>query len=841
MCKLCSFFKLHAADPASGTYKVLAICSSETNLFEPPRRDGRGRWIRRPWGDLEYNVFLAVVPETAGIPRTGIPLRWLESELPQKGSIYRLIEELREEEGMRLILPNEVGPRFGMADYWMFVCSNSHGPCCSPRKLPGRTVDGFRAIDCEQNPSAVENVSWREKYVVLSYVWGAPEIPDWPQTTKDAITVTKMLGYKYLWVDRLCIDQSNREQKKYLLSNMDAIFEGAEFTIVNASGDAQTGLPGVGMTLRNPQPRVELDHCEGNSVDRPAADDAYLGLLNVPGAEYDQETAGHTIWLDTYREGLNSTVTIPLDELTRNQQRMERYGIPRGHLDFYEDSADHFGMSFDEFIATQQEMARRMGMELRELLPFLHSEAGGEPIPDDQFDASRRSRHIITSPSKPQRPLPPGKMPGKTTLISTMQDPRVTIRESRWATRGWTYEEGVLSRRCLVFTPEQVYWECRGMAVNESVNLALPSLHKPINNGPHCVFADYMLSGILRGDMHRLPQLQYGFQQDDNNQQDVAAQVEVLDGHMTAYTSRELTKPRDSWNAFMGVAARYSVASGQGLAVLLGVPYLAGSFADGQPALQHSFAMSLSVWLHVGRPVEPNSQLYVARCLRRAQFPSWSWIGWEGRVDFNGDEKAPAEEGEGDDDGDDGGGRHNSHIEFFRAMTSSSWCSMVDRIWSAEMMLHSEDGYASTLLYGNVSLHNFVNPDRKWLLTIKQPLVLKHLVLMHSRNEWEWRRLMGKLVELHLSTPFTEEELTAGHRSGHMVSVMVFASTVPFVYDGKAQFLILKRVDASGQRWERVGRLVLTLEEWRMTNYKSTKEMIDDLPICQFGRDITIV
>jgi len=40
---------------------------------------------------------------------------------------------------------------------------------------------------------------------------------------------------------------------------------------------------------------------------------------------------------------------------------------------------------------------------------------------------------------------------------------------------------------------------------------------------------------------------------------------------------------------------------------------------------------------------------------------------------------------------------------------------------------------------------------------------------------------MGKLVEVHLSVPLTEDELAEGQTSGEMVSVLVFASVVPFV------------------------------------------------------------
>ncbi|KAI0405589.1 hypothetical protein F4802DRAFT_597140 [Xylaria palmicola] len=845
-CKLCSFFKQHVDEPEKGTYKILAICSSEMNLFEPPRRTSGGEWIRPQWKDIEYNVFLAVVPEVVDIPRTGIPLRWLESDLPRKGGIYRLTENVRGEHGKRLVLPEKLGSKFARStvDYWIRTCSRNHGTRCSPKKPAGSSLRGFRAIDCTKNPPIVRDISWSEKYVALSYVWGNNS-EQWPQTVKDAVDVTRMLGYEYLWVDRLCIDQSNPDEKMFLVSKMDAIYEGAEITIINAAGDASAGLPGVGGTPRTLQPRVELDLTKGKSVSTAGEKDIYLELLNVPQDEYERETAGHRGWLDPYRHGLQNFMTLDMSELLEKDKRKRQWNIPDDHYDFFEDTARHFGTPFDDFMEKAQELARRMGIGLVELVPFLQRESAqkaGDPIPDEQ-PVPPLGPPTITDPSKPETPLPPGQIPGKTVLVSTMQGPRITIRKSQWATRGWTYQEGVLSRRCLVFTPEQVYWECRCMAVNESIRLPLAALHSAAEGGSYWAFAPYMLSGIFRGDMHRAPELQYGFPEEDE-EDDVKAQVARLDSHIRSFTSRKLTDHQDSWNAFLGVAARYT-GNVEGLSLLLGIPYWEGLFGDGQPALQHSFAMSVSVWFHVGLPVEPASRLYAAICARRTQFPSWSWIGWEGTAEFNGCNVASkGSNADGDDDGeaeDDLLG-DSSHTEFFMAMTSSSWASSINRIWSADMVLQSEDGSASAILQGNIPLYNFADQAKKWLLVVKNPLVLKHLHMMHSRKSGEWRRLMGKLVEIHLSVPLTEEQLTAGHKSGDLVTVLIFASTVPFIWDGMARFLILRRANNTGvDLWERIGRLVLGIEEHELIKYQSSQDMVNHLPVRSLGRDIALV
>jgi len=59
-------------------------------VFEAPKRDSRGRLERRPWDEIHHNVFLAVVPEVPEILKTGVPLRWIETDPPRSGPIYRL-------------------------------------------------------------------------------------------------------------------------------------------------------------------------------------------------------------------------------------------------------------------------------------------------------------------------------------------------------------------------------------------------------------------------------------------------------------------------------------------------------------------------------------------------------------------------------------------------------------------------------------------------------------------------------------------------------------------------------------------------------------------------------
>jgi hypothetical protein len=75
--------------------------------------------------------------------------------------------------------------------------------------------------------------------------------PDIPRTVRDAIRVTRKLGYRHLWVDEYCIDQNDDNHRNDQIERMDQIYRGADLTIVAAAGeDKWHGLPGVGDTKR---------------------------------------------------------------------------------------------------------------------------------------------------------------------------------------------------------------------------------------------------------------------------------------------------------------------------------------------------------------------------------------------------------------------------------------------------------------------------------------------------------------------------------------------------------------------------------------------------------------
>ncbi|QDS76083.1 hypothetical protein FKW77_006097 [Venturia effusa] len=141
---------------------------------------------------------------------------------------------------------------------WLQRCSTTHGIACRQNWSDELLITKMIDVSTRSIVQCVPN----GEYVALSYVWGSV-VPEknalqnhrLPQTIEDAITVTREIGIKYLWVDALCIEQENTPEKFKQLSIMDVIYQCATVTIIALSGeDSSTGLPGVSATTpRAPQ------------------------------------------------------------------------------------------------------------------------------------------------------------------------------------------------------------------------------------------------------------------------------------------------------------------------------------------------------------------------------------------------------------------------------------------------------------------------------------------------------------------------------------------------------------------------------------------------------------
>ncbi|PON25218.1 hypothetical protein TGAM01_v205904 [Trichoderma gamsii] len=132
-------------------------------------------------------------------------------------------------------------------------CVGARHPLC-PSLRASDTALPTRVIDCADTakPKVYATANALGVYVALSYVWGENQpyrtqtsniemykegidLDQIPQTIRDAIQATQLLGFRYLWVDSLCIIQDSKEDKNREIPQIRKTFQNAVATIIAAS------------------------------------------------------------------------------------------------------------------------------------------------------------------------------------------------------------------------------------------------------------------------------------------------------------------------------------------------------------------------------------------------------------------------------------------------------------------------------------------------------------------------------------------------------------------------------------------------------------------------------
>ena len=163
----------------------------------------------------------------------------------------------------------------------------------------------------------------------------------------------------------------------------------------------------------------------------------------------------------------------------------------------------------------------------------------------------------------------------------------ISIETSRWNKRAWTFQERLLSKRCLIFTEGKVYFQCRSTGMSEDV------------------FADQSGRGwsldLVRAPLQLLSQLKL-------------RALWFYIHCVSLYTLRQLYEPFDILAAFSGTCKLMEET-------------MRAPFIFGLPVSHFDFVL---LW----EPIGPSNRLKEARMAgdpkyKDMQFPSWSWCGWE--------------------------------------------------------------------------------------------------------------------------------------------------------------------------------------------------------------------
>lgn len=209
-----------------------------------------------------------------------------------------------------------------------------------------------------------------------------------------------------------------------------------------------------------------------------------------------------------------------------------------------------------------------------------------------------------------QRALQKTLVLGGKTLVSSLPTGGYAIRNSTWNTRGWTYQEGMLSRRRLTFTDHQVVFDCNSMHCTEAVKLPLDLIHTKDGR-----FDDFALD---MGSFHYK-----------------APGSKPLDFmlYVSEYSTRRLTYPEDTINAIEGVLQSFRHAESP-VYHFWGMPLFTddaqmwpdGDGGDVSRTLSSRFVISL-FW-HLGGDASTYERVVDSEVC----FPSWSWAAWEDRT-----------------------------------------------------------------------------------------------------------------------------------------------------------------------------------------------------------------
>jgi hypothetical protein len=152
------------------------------------------------------------------------------------------------------------------------------------------------------------------------------------------------------------------------------------------------------------------------------------------------------------------------------------------------------------------------------------------------------------------------------------------IKKSTWNTRAWTFQERLLSRRCVIFTGGRVFFQCRSAAMREDiiaeeeVGWSIEHAHAPLQ----------MLDNLE------------------------SRALSIYKDCVELYTTRVLTKPDDILSAFTGIGNLVGETLGAGL--IYGLP--------------RSHFDWVLLWEPKGEPKERDL----------SKFPTWSWCGWKDEV-----------------------------------------------------------------------------------------------------------------------------------------------------------------------------------------------------------------
>ncbi|KAF4505963.1 hypothetical protein G6O67_006094 [Ophiocordyceps sinensis] len=418
------------------------------------------------------------------------------------------------------------------------------------------------------------------------------------------------------------------------------------------------------------------------------------------------------------------------------------------------------------------------------------------------------------------------------TLVSSLKDPRLSIQESTWYTRGWTYQEGLLARRRLVFTEQQMYWECDGMLSPETLVLPLDHYH----DGQQHRMCDFVRPGLFNGAAcvdgtwrawKKLPK--------PDEEPSIMSVFRAVDQHIVNYSKRHLSHDEDSLGAFLGMSRHLDRTLGRGrLGHVVGIPVWLSPGGDGgspRPGrTKELFALATSFWHHKGGGGGGGG------ATRRRHLPSWTWAGWKGPVELLSSIVVTDP---------DGGGKDRKVLNHhYVSATQLARNEQPSPTWtySPNMVVLGPDGNVAYDFFSQAAPRLAQGRHR---LRVSDPLVLDRVKARTHAGGWLFNDVS---VDVRLSRGGGTDQPGAAtatsrlrdyverHARGEQVTVLWF------VEEATVMLLVVERTGATGS-WERVGRARMAFAQEAkevVQRFGRLEVMLNHLPLRRLGHDMVI-
>ena len=206
-----------------------------------------------------------------------------------------------------------------------------------------------------------------------------------------------------------------------------------------------------------------------------------------------------------------------------------------------------------------------------------------DPSVDSMLPGVGSSRRLIQSPAEINGLHLVPRLP----QLSTVE------QHTTWSSRAWTFQEGILSRRCLYFAEHQVFWQCRTAYQSEDC----PDDH------------DQDASDFVRGRSTNALERETG--------NDLKRQFNVLESLVKQYSPRALTFPADSLSAFSGILSAMKESFGW-------------KFASALPESAFDLALLWRPMFRATMRPRPLSGQKAGPSV--CTTPTWCWTAWSGNL-----------------------------------------------------------------------------------------------------------------------------------------------------------------------------------------------------------------